>query len=60
MQEVADHIKDRAIQHDEAELDRLIADRLHDKTLARAGWAQIQRPGGSHFRFSRTLDEAKC
>ena len=42
VQEVADHVEDRTVQHDEAALDRLIADRLDEEALAHAGRSEEQ------------------
>ena len=42
VQEVADHVEDRAVEHDEALLDRLVADGLDQKALARARRAEQQ------------------
>ena len=50
MQEVADHVEDRAVQHDEAVLDRLVADRLDQEALAR----RPAGPSSSTSRASRT------
>ncbi len=42
VQEVPHDVEDRVIQHDEALLDRLVGECLHQKALARTGWAEEQ------------------
>src|SRR5438874_845882 len=46
MQEVADHVEDGAIQHDEACLERLITHRLDEMTFSQAGRTQQEHVAG--------------
>ncbi len=46
MQEVADHVEDRAVQHDEARLDGLVADGLGQMALADAGRSEQEHVAG--------------
>lgn len=51
MQEVADHVEDRTIQHHETGLERLVRDGLHEVTLAYS-----RRPQKQHL--TELADEA--
>src|ERR1700722_9741195 len=53
VQEVADHVEDRAVQHHEARLQRLVAQRLPEKALADAWRSQQQHVPGLADKAAR-------